>query len=105
MSRQYFDDSYGPSRRRVTVQPRQSTDNASRRYMPPTTSDFVGSTFQPNRVRNYPPPPPPPPPSSYYRGEHYPSDGYPNSTRSSSNRVNVCQRIFIDVMNSLCFEY
>ena len=101
MSRQYFDDSYGPSRRRVIIQPRQSTDNSSRRHVPSTSSDFVGgSTFQPNRVRNYPPPPPPPPPSRpshHYGGEYYPSDGYPNSTRPSTNRMNVSERSSLKV--------
>lgn len=102
MSRQYFDDSYGPSRRRATIQPRQSTDSSSRRNVPSTSSDFVsGSTFQPNRVRNYPLPPPPPPPptrpSHYYREEYYPSNGYPNTTRSSANRMNVSERSSLKV--------
>ncbi|CAF3643150.1 unnamed protein product [Rotaria sp. Silwood1] len=86
MSRQYFNDSYGPSRRHVTIQSQQPLDSLSRRNVPPTSSDFAfQSTFQPNRERN---PLQPPPSPYYYQGEYSHFDGYPNSIRSSSNQMN-----------------
>ncbi len=90
MSRQYFDDPYGPSRRRVTIQSYQPSDGSSRRNVPSTAQNSAfQSTFQPNRETNFVPPPPP---HHHYRGEYSHSDGYPNSARSSSNRMTVSQR-------------
>ncbi|CAF1115588.1 unnamed protein product [Rotaria sordida] len=84
MSRQYFDDPYGSSRRRVTIPSHQPSDSSSRRNVPPTSRDYAfPSTIQINRERN-----PPPPPPHHYRGEYSHSDGYTNSTRSASNGMN-----------------
>jgi len=96
MSRQYMDDPYGPSGRRVIIQSHQQpSNNSSRRNIPSTSRDFTSqSTFQPNRERN-PPPPPPPPSYRHYYGEYSNSDEHPNSTRSSSNQMNVSQRFLL----------
>jgi len=104
MSRQYYDDPYGPSRRRVTIQSYQPSDSSSRRNVPSTSRDFpFQSSFQPNRERN--PPPPPPPPPHHYRGEYSHSDGYPNSGRSSSNWMNVSQRFLLMKQIFNIFKY
>ncbi|CAF1971877.1 unnamed protein product [Rotaria magnacalcarata] len=58
MSRYIVNDSYEPSRRRVTVQSHQPSDSSSRRNMPTTLRDFASH-----------------------------SNVYPNSTRLSSNRM------------------
>jgi hypothetical protein len=108
MSRQYFDDPYGSSRRRVPIQSyQQSLNNSPRRNVPSTSRDFASqSTFQPNRERNLHPPPPPPPPSPRHYREEYPHyDEDQNSTRSSSNRMNVSQSFFIDETNLHYFKY
>jgi hypothetical protein len=90
MSRQYYNDPYGPFGRRVTIQSHQPSDSSFRRNVPPTSRDFASqSTFQPNQERNPPPPPP------YYRGEYSHFDEYPNSVRSSPNRTNVSQRFLL----------
>ncbi|CAF2715165.1 unnamed protein product [Rotaria sp. Silwood2] len=87
MSRQTFDDSYGPSRRRVTLQSHQPSDSSSRRNVHPTSRDFAyQSTFQPYQQRNIASPPSHSP--HHYHGEYSHSNGHPNSTRSSSNRMN-----------------
>ncbi|CAF3330464.1 unnamed protein product [Rotaria socialis] len=59
MARHIFNDSYEPSRRRVTLQSHQPSDSSSRRNMPPTLRDFASH-----------------------------SNGFPNSTRLSYNRMN-----------------
>ncbi|CAF3391532.1 unnamed protein product [Rotaria sp. Silwood2] len=85
MSHQYFDHLYERPRHRVTIQSHQPSSSSSRRNGPPTSRNFAfQSTFQPNRERNSPPPPPP----HHYYGEYSDFDGYPNTTRSSSNQMN-----------------
>ena len=99
MSRQYYDDPYGSSHRRVPIQSyQQPPNNSSRRNVPSVSRDFVSpSSFQPNRDRHVypPPPPPPPPPVRNYREEYPRYDEYQNSPRLSSNRMNVSQRFLL----------
>jgi hypothetical protein len=93
MSRQYFDDSHQPLRRRVTIQPDQSLNSSSRRNVPLASRDFAFQpTFQPDRERNRAAPPPP---SQHYHEKYSHSNEYPNSTRSSSIRMNVSQRFLL----------
>ncbi|CAF3486253.1 unnamed protein product [Rotaria sp. Silwood1] len=87
MSRQMSDDPYGPSRHHVTLQSHQSSNSSSRRNIPPAPRDFASqSTFQSHPQRNIAFPPSHS--SHHYHGEYSNSDGYPNSIRLSSNRMN-----------------
>ncbi|CAF0970280.1 unnamed protein product [Rotaria sp. Silwood1] len=87
MSRQMSDDPYGPSRHHVTLQSHQSSNSSSRRNIPPAPRDFASqSTFQSHPQRNIAFPPSHS--SHHYHGEYSDSDGYPNSIRLSSNRMN-----------------
>ncbi|CAF1472256.1 unnamed protein product [Rotaria sordida] len=87
MSRRISDDSYQPSRRRVTLQSHQPSDSSFRRQVPLASRDFASqSTFQSHQQRNIASLPSHS--SHRYHGEYSHSNGYSNLTRSSTNRMN-----------------